>query len=277
MLAHVPGRKTAITDKLAYPGMALAFLAAAPEAGAQIILTDLDPDVEVSFSTYGVDINNDGTVELEITRTEFGSMHYVGITDQAPGVSVLGLYYSNNMFPDRLENGDPIAPGDPDWRNDAQGWLVSFYSYGQWAFGNPSGFLGVRFQDDGNTYYGWIELKMETNTTLVKAYAYESLPGTAINAGDTGTTTVIPDLGTSGNAISLFPNPATEEVKLTGLTGVGELRVLTAAGQAVEAGLPGLPDATGQITLEVGMLPAGAYMVQLRYADRVETRPFIKR
>ncbi len=135
----------------------------------------------------------------------------------------------------------------------------------------------MRFQDDGNTYYGWIEVKMETNTTLVKAYAYESLPGTAINATDTGMTTGTPEQGDGEHAISIFPNPATEEVKLTGLTGVGELRVLTAAGQAVEAGLPGLPVATDQITLEVGMLPAGAYMVQLRYADRVETRPFIKR
>lgn len=268
--------KTGITDKLAYPGMALAFLATAPEAEGQIAYTDLDPDVAVSFSTYSVDINNDGTGELDITRTEFGSMHYVGITHQAAGVSVLGLYYSNAMFPDQLQNGDPIAEGDPDWRNDATGWLVSFYSYGQWVFGDPHGFLGVRFQSGADTLYAWIELEMGYNTSYVQGYAYETEPGKSINAGDMGLVTGLAGRETWGSGISLSPVPASAQLTINGIGASAELRILTMTGQEVDGVRPGRPDATGQLTVEIGALPPGTYAVEVRDAGHVETRRFIK-
>jgi hypothetical protein len=269
-------RKTDISDKLAYSGMALAFLATASEAEGQIVYTDLDPDVAVSFSTYGVDINNDGTVELEITRTEFGSMHYVGITDQAAGVSVLGHYYSNKLFVDRLQQGDPIAAGNSYWWYDPTAWLVSFYSYGQWASPGDEGFLGVRFQAEGDTLYGWIELEMAYNTSYVKGYAYESAPGTSINAGDIGLPTGIPGRTAGAEAISLHPVPAEDRLTITGLTEAAELRVMNLAGQVMEDGRSVIPGTTGQATLEVGAWPSGTYLVEIRQAGRAETRSFVK-
>ena len=277
MSKKITPRITSITDKLAYPGMALAFLASASEVEGQIVYTDLEPDVAVSFSTYSVDIDNDGIGELEITRTEFGSMHYVGITHQAAGVSVLGLYYANTMFPKQLQSGDPIAPGDPNWRNEATGFLVSFYSYGQWAFGDPHGFLGVRFRSGADTLYGWIELQMGYNTTYVQGYAYEIRPENAINAGDIGETAGLQALKDGADAITLYPVPAVDQLTIAGLTDAAQVRVLTTTGQVVEAGRSVVPGTTGQVKLDVGALRSGTYLVEIRQADRVTTKTFIKK
>ncbi|MBP8822923.1 MAG: T9SS type A sorting domain-containing protein [Flavobacteriales bacterium] len=267
-------RKIGINDKLAYPGMALAFLAAAAEAEGQIVYTDLDPDVVISFSSYDVDLDNDGTGELEITRTEFGSMHYVGITDLAPGASILGVYYYNDMFPNVLAPGDPIAANNPQWEAGPQGWLFSFYSYGQWN--NQSGFLGVRFQSGADTLYAWVELEMTYNTAIVKGYAYESQPGTAINAGDTGLLTALPAGHKAANGLSLFPNPAVDRIHVAGLTGTVDLRVLALDGRVVHAQQATLADTQEQALLEVGAWPAGTYVVEARSGGRIQRSTFVK-
>lgn len=50
-----------------------------------------------------------------------------------------------------------------------------------------SGYLGLTFQSDGETYYGWALVSVTVNQgTLVATlmgYAYESTPGMPINAG----------------------------------------------------------------------------------------------
>jgi PEP-CTERM motif len=53
--------------------------------------------------------------------------------------------------------------------------------YGPWA-GATNMYLGVVFNDPGNTYYGWVELSFNGVATI-SGWAYENTPGVGIDAG----------------------------------------------------------------------------------------------
>jgi hypothetical protein len=61
----------------------------------------------------------------------------------------------------------------------------SGHNLGYWNYAQ-SGYLGVKFQIKGKTHYGWVRLKKSSclGATLT-GYAYETIPGKAIRAGQT--------------------------------------------------------------------------------------------
>jgi hypothetical protein len=61
----------------------------------------------------------------------------------------------------------------------------SEHSFGSWKYAQ-SRYLGVKFQIKGKTHYGWVRLKNSSclGATLT-GYAYETIPGKAIKAGQT--------------------------------------------------------------------------------------------
>jgi hypothetical protein len=71
----------------------------------------------------------------------------------------------------------------------------SFYSRGYWKGNLKNRYLGVRFQLNGQTHYGWVRLTVTSNVKLNKptleatitAYAYETVPNKPILAGTAGT------------------------------------------------------------------------------------------
>jgi hypothetical protein len=48
-----------------------------------------------------------------------------------------------------------------------------------------TGYLGLSFQVNGETYYGWAYLRVGEGTGTLLGYAYETIPGRAIKAGQT--------------------------------------------------------------------------------------------
>lgn len=71
----------------------------------------------------------------------------------------------------------------------------SYYSRGYWAGNLKNRYLGVRFQLNGQTHYGWIRLTVTTNvksgkpslTATITGYAYETVANKAIKAGTAAT------------------------------------------------------------------------------------------
>jgi hypothetical protein len=69
------------------------------------------------------------------------------------------------------------------------------YSRGSWPGNLKNKYLGVRFQLNGETHYGWIRLTVTTNTELKRAsleatitgYAYETVADKPIKAGTAAT------------------------------------------------------------------------------------------
>lgn len=67
-------------------------------------------------------------------------------------------------------------------------------SFGPWA-GVESGYMGLEFEADGETYYGWARISADYDDiyVVIHEWAYESTPGIGIAAGATG---VIPEPAT---------------------------------------------------------------------------------
>ena len=68
-------------------------------------------------------------------------------------------------------------------------------SFGPWA-GVDNGYMGLEFEADGQTYYGWARITADYDDiyVVVHEWAYESTPGIGIAAGATG---VIPEPATA--------------------------------------------------------------------------------
>ena len=76
-----------------------------------------------------------------------------------------------------------VGPGGGNWIDE------QYCGYECWHLTFLTGYLGLMFQINGETHYGWALLSVENTKKglLVKlsGYAYETTPGTPINAGQT--------------------------------------------------------------------------------------------
>jgi hypothetical protein len=87
------------------------------------------------------------------------------------------------------------------------------YSFGDW-FDNKNQYLGLRFEIDGETHYGWARLTVGWEnkyhvTAEVSGYAYETEANTTITAGDTGKTQEIGEQQPSTSRMGIQPNRLT--------------------------------------------------------------------
>jgi len=198
-----------------YAKMAAVILLYNAKADAQVIYTDLDPDIELQLdnATAEIDMDNNGVVDFMFLRTS-------------------GTYYTYYFGTElRLRQADWVAPFDNSFNgilgspetssgglnnfappNDSgivisslhyfQTSFLQFMSFGfykpsgNWfyAFGFPiwntlegdSKYLGVRFSDSEDcAHYGWIRCEIEDSCKrlIVKDYAYELTCDYPIAAG----------------------------------------------------------------------------------------------
>jgi hypothetical protein len=105
--------------------------------------------------------------------------------------------------PAPLPKGAVIGPGlTLDGNATCMGFMLSWYSTGPWL-GLKDRYLGFEFYIDGQKHYGWARLSMQDFFCYlcigrILGYAYETVPGKPIVAGDEGNTTdasVEPTLG----------------------------------------------------------------------------------
>lgn len=201
-----------------YSALAGAFLLGGMSAQGAIVYTDVDPDETYNEHTdfYNLDLNNDGTVDFVIYIVDIA---YSGVFSTSGGDSFSGLFQdvfllpaSGNsaaastvaagayIYPYALNSGDAID-GTLSFRSESiqsmatylavvdfpvPGSNYVFFSYGNWQGGVYNKFLGLRFQDAGNTYYGWARLDCgpDHHSFTIKDYAYNSTPDAMIVAGE---------------------------------------------------------------------------------------------
>lgn len=263
---------------LGYTGMATAFLAVAPSANAQVVSVDIDPDaVVMSGSTYDVDFDGDGTFDIQISQSQTSSSslasQVVGV-NVPTGNAVLGSGASF-MYPYVLGAGDPIAPGDANFKTDAFGSLDYGGSFGNWI--NESGYLGCRFVGgDGMNHYGWVELTVPDEfSATVMAYGYETTPDSAINAGDLGGS-----IGIGGNSAplqwSLASNLVSDQavINLPSNTEAAlEIKLINSTGQVLFTDVVNNVD---RYTLPLANYAPGAYFLRVQQGTRVAFRKLVK-
>ena len=78
--------------------------------------------------------------------------------------------------------------------------------------GQGDRYIGFRFTNLGQTYYGWILINSTGQGLTVKEYAYETTANTSINAGDKGTLST-QDFNTK-NLITVYPNPVNSIINI---------------------------------------------------------------
>jgi len=153
-------------------------------SGQRNIVLGLGPDDNTTF----FDLNGDGVDDLGF-RNYNGTMSLVPVPGNAATATSQGGY-------DRYR---PVAAGTMVsqlldapllWMND-EDYLVSYMMHdptgevvgiGPWR-GVTNGALGVSFQADGETHYGWIRMSDVSETTfVVHDWAYETQPDVGIVA-----------------------------------------------------------------------------------------------
>lgn len=170
--------------------------------------TDITPDIVLNpgsnnFLSSNIDFNNDGVVDVVVETGNY-SYSYYGVTSSnaytnlfsSTGAEILTSNESETIFGytynfdvvTPISKGSSIGTSQVTWLSDAYLGLKGTYSGANYNIGQFFGvdkYVGVRFQFAGNTHYAWLQLALSADGTVttIKAYAYNIVPNTPIEAG----------------------------------------------------------------------------------------------
>ena len=273
----------------------------ATQAQAQIIYTDVIPDATYSGSNDScyLDLDNNGQTDFLIIRREdpgycmgclIGTHYRVLIYPMAAHV-ISGFTWLSQQFPQCHQSGQVVgtnlsysvtnglmrdaSPGGscpPSMQNCVPWPPFSWANY-------PEGYLGLRFTIAGEIHYGWARLSIPSAAGFtLKDYAYNSLPGEGILAGDMGSiTTGITSTALRGMQVS--PNPFSSALSIslpTGTTGAINYRVLSLTGQAVITRTIAATSGPSTITIDLASLAPGTYMLEMQVDGERIVRKVVK-
>ncbi len=242
-------KKESFQKKLAaYVTIASAYLAAHPvEANAQIMYTDVSPNLVIDNSYFNLDLNNDGVMDVQLQNSHYDNVVLASDCSPCSGTFHLmrkanlslndaqimeTVFYGYNPI-EPLNAGDTIKAaniwGDGNAFSPGAN-LDNFYSEGYWTcvssgnftqvgYGVMSGgtekFLGFKINTNGNNYYGWARIELQDNDNIIlKDYAINSIPDSLIIAGDTGSLCNANNFSTIPNGLYLMCNGTSVDVNL---------------------------------------------------------------
>jgi len=182
-----------------YSVMAAGLLAGGTVANAQIIYTDIDPDITLSDSVYLLNLNKDTIPDFRLVQD--GYFYYSTSFLNVVGVQALDdneilgdtVVQSSDVYfyPKALQLNDTISAKQKIWYNSysAPMYIKGAYSGYNILKGNwknvTDRYLGLRFKIGNDWHFGWARLDVAQNAAsfTLKDYAYESTPGKRIIAG----------------------------------------------------------------------------------------------
>ena len=286
----------ALKNSLWYAAAASAAIAVPSQvADAQIVYTDIEPDVTIENSSLDIDFEGDGVPEMNLSEREDPNFPQITIRtdpEAKKGQFVDGII--GNGFPFGtgtyaytlpLDAGREISSSDDDFilLGDFSLPAQATFTFGgsdpnSWI-GAGEKFIGVRFTgNDDNQHYGWVRVSVDASG-VVTAYdfAYETQADTPIVAG-AGATATDPDALEGGYLFSeVSPNPVTG--RSTFELSVGQAETVTAElfdslGRRVQTLFAGAltPGNTETVSLTSAELPAGVYVVRVTGESFVTTR-----
>jgi hypothetical protein len=179
-------------------------LLSAGPASARIVYTPAYATIFSPVSSFQLDLDHDGITDFKFHSTAptvsgFRGLVYPaqagnGILGKTQGV--LSIYLAPYTCPvaSALRAGHRIGPGSKfgayqtmylnDFNAPVSGPFFGL-NCGYWSKAQGR-FLGFEFTAQGQKHYGWARLNFATDRTTLTGYAYETEPGKAIRAGDTG-------------------------------------------------------------------------------------------
>jgi hypothetical protein len=260
------------SKKLASYGALSMAIAGLTDASGQIVYTDVDPDFAGGVTIdYGLDLNNDGTIDFNIDAGTVSSGMFFAVQMDNNGItgnSVLGSEPSY-IYPFALDAGAPVSSGQTSFYSSGTLNFASCYlgnGGSNWC-GVADKFLGLKFQVDGNTHYGWarLDLSASGDSFTVKDYAYNSVPDEAIVAGQT--------LSLEDNKIEGFTSFVSNDVlTLKARTPMESLTIHNISGQELISRK--LSNATELIDLSA--LSTGVYIATVSVEGKLQAIKFVR-
>ncbi len=276
--------KKQFTKKL--PVLIALILLFSARAQAQIIYTDITPDIKDTILTAAVidslDINNDGLFDVRFS----GNRTYSGGWGPAPTSAVYSVSLkvtplngseiktNSTGFPLKMDQNDSVN-SDGTW-NNAAGQILCARSSSASPSGNWSGFtnayLGLKIISGGQTHYAWVRMGVSLTMrgssfiTTIKDYAYNSIPNSPILSGDMGTGPAGIMENSLASSILLFPNPASSHVTidLGNYNQHTDVSITDINGKMLYATTE---FATQQIVVNTSTLNEGIYLVRIQSDD----------
>jgi hypothetical protein len=248
-------KKNLLKNVKSYSALAVGLLAA-DAVQAQIVYTDVDPDMVVhgnfeaadwhdasAWASYQIDLDDDGNTDYTM-RILSGLQHGVGNLDPAGD----NQYVNNpaNPFAAPLEKGVEIGASSQEWKGlmvypNGYNYLGTITTFGKTLEQGGGGFtgkndkyVGLKFKIGSKTHYGWARLdaRDDSRQYTLKDFAYESTPDKAIKAGDGQVNTGISKLGSKDMKINTVGKNISIELANKAYTS-GTVKVFNIAGQEV--------------------------------------------
>lgn len=132
--------------------------------------------------------------------------------------------------------------------------------------GQGDRYVGFRFVNGGQTFYGWILVNSTGQGLTVKEYAYQGTANTAINAGDKGTLSI--EEFDAKYAVSVFPNPANNILYIKTEEVVRDVKIFSLSGALLK-----IENNLAANFVDISQLQKGYYFVKI---DDKKVVPFIK-
>ncbi|HEX8386609.1 MAG TPA: T9SS type A sorting domain-containing protein [Rubricoccaceae bacterium] len=284
-----PRTRALLQDSLWYAAAAAA-VGVAPEAAAQIVYTNVEPDAVIVDTFTGqtiagpeFDLDGDGTTEIQFAErgsaaapsryiiAAFGETVTSIVANIVPFGGADYAYFLPLAAGTSIGNTSPTLPVGAD----AESFGAATFTFGG---SDPNGFLtgsdtyiGLMFNTaDGSSHNAWLRVQVPVagGQITLKDYAYEATPNVAIAAG-AGATATEPDALAEGYRFSpLAPNPTTGTSTFdvaVGQTETVRVEAFDALGRSVAVLHDGLIAAgqTRQLSLDGSRLPAGVYVVRV--------------
>ena len=180
---------------LAASAAGVGVLALAQPSAAKVVYTAARQVIGAN-GVYNLDLNQDGTVDFLIQQWNYGNWASNNqlLADAAVGNGVLG----KRNFASALLAGASIGPNQQFIAGGTNGEVMlsithfttggTSFVHGSWA-NVRNRYLGLQFKIGGEIHYGWARLSVQRQafhfTATLSGYAYETIPNTAIKAGQT--------------------------------------------------------------------------------------------
>jgi hypothetical protein len=169
-------------------------LALARPADAEVVVTTVNQIVGRD-GHYAIQLNHDGAVDFVIANSFRGGTSHFFFKDRMAIAALAGARVATSEGDAAcLTLGQGIGSGNA-WKDKSilleSTYTLStgVYSAGHW-FRKDNRYLGLQFQINGQTHYGWARLSVRNFNAGemqvgISSFAYETEPNTAIRAGQT--------------------------------------------------------------------------------------------
>jgi hypothetical protein len=201
----------------------LFFIYSVLPASAQLICTDVNPDISGTGTyTQDIDLNNDATPDFRITGSQTGtlSMTLVQAQQIGTGNSVLctGGGEAQALTPGTVIDGNSTTWVQMNSGNQIMALQANTLLVGPWV-GATDLYLGLKLMINSNTHYGWARFSFyaPANSFTFKDYAYNAIPNQQILAGQGCGSLAYPVFSITpqlcvGSAATLVANTGTQAV-----------------------------------------------------------------